>query len=102
MSIESTINVYVSLVPRISLLSKNGMQVLWYLLWKKAKGQVNDKGYIKMKYREAINVCSMVHNSNVAMGINDLLDSNIVERGPINGWYRIKVEGITLKDEAVY
>ena len=98
MSIDQSIAVDVSLVPRISLLSKVGMQVLWYLLWKEAKGQVNKQGYVRLKYKDAINVCSMSNNSNVAAGVNDLLECDLIERGPINGWYRIKVKGLGLKE----
>lgn len=102
MSIDSSISIDVSLVPRISMLSKNGMQVLWYLLWKEAKGYTNESGYIKMRYKEVIDVCNMVHHSNVSAGVNDLIESNIIERGPISGWYKICVKGLGLKDEAVH
>lgn len=87
----------VSLIMRIVLLSKAGQQMLWYMLWKQAQGaKVDDHGYMRVKYRDAQNVLCMQSKTHPYLGLQNLLEANFIERGPVAGWYRITVEGIGL------
>ena len=96
MSPNPSISFDASLLPQLMHLSRNGYQVLLYVLIAEMKGKADANGFLKVRYAEVMNMCAMSSSSQVADGLNDLMKKKILQRGPIAGYYKLVSKAIKL------